>query len=76
MKSKILLALRIVAAVAIFVPGLFVIYMFGAGYFSGWGIWLPTPLNIVGTVVLLGALLALCVWLVRGTLRGDADLKS
>ena len=45
-----------VAATALLV-GAYVLYGFGAGYFWALGIGLPTPLNVVATVVLAAGLL-------------------
>ncbi|MFN2588551.1 MAG: hypothetical protein ABR613_10605 [Actinomycetota bacterium] len=48
--------LSIALTTAILILGGFVIYGFGAGYFAAFGVALPTPLNVLGSVILLGAL--------------------
>lgn len=65
-KGIVLVIGRVVAALAILMVGGLVIYMFGAGFFSGYGIGLPTPWNVVGTVVLSLVLVFVCWHLVRG----------
>lgn len=57
---------RVVTALAILIVGGMLIYMFGAGFFSGYGIGLPTPWNIVGTILLSLVLVSVCWQLVKG----------
>ncbi|MGQ0679139.1 MAG: hypothetical protein ACT4OM_05700 [Actinomycetota bacterium] len=60
-----MLIARVVTALAILVIGGPLIYMFGAGFFSGYGVGLPTPWNVVGTGILSLALLYASLSIVR-----------
>lgn len=52
---------RILGALVLLVVGAPLIYMFGAGFFSGIGIGLPTPWNLIATVA-LGLILLISCW--------------
>jgi hypothetical protein len=60
------LVLRLALAAAALVVGGLLIYAFGAGYFSQFGIGVPTPFNMVATLALGAALLSVVVRILRG----------
>jgi membrane protein implicated in regulation of membrane protease activity len=65
-RAALLLLARIIIALAMLVVGGPLIYMFGAGFFSNYGIGLPTPWNVVATIFLALALLFFAWRVVRG----------
>jgi hypothetical protein len=64
--------LKLAGVVTMASVGSLVIYAFGAGYLSGYGLWVPTPWNFLVSIVLLLALVVGAVRLVRPTSRGGA----
>ena len=60
---------KAVLSAALLVLGSIFIYGFGAGYFSSFGLWLPSPWNFLATFVLAVALLLGVVLIWTGPLR-------
>jgi hypothetical protein len=54
--------LQVLLALCVGALGVLLIYAFGAGYLSGYGLWVPTPWNFLVSVVLF---VALVTWAAR-----------
>lgn len=66
MQEPLKLVVRLLLVIALLLIGLYLIYGFAAGYFSIYGIGLPSPLNLV----VAGILLAIVLYLVLRILLG------
>lgn len=55
---------RTLVALGTLLVGVLVIYAFGAGYLSGYGLRLPSPWNVVATLVLGASLIVVVVVIV------------
>lgn len=65
-RTVLCFVLRLVLAAAVLLVGGLLIYAFGAGYFSQFGVGVPTPFNVVATLVLGAALLSVVARILRG----------
>jgi membrane protein implicated in regulation of membrane protease activity len=61
----VVFVLKVLVALIVIAVGSLFIYAFGAGYLSGFGVWLPTPWNFVASGGLFIGLVAAAVRMVR-----------
>ena len=60
-RPEVSAVLKAAASLILLIFGSYFIYGFGAGYFSMFGLWLPSPWNFVATGILSVGLLGLIV---------------